>query len=580
VIGDLFASGTESLAYRGYLLAFVLATAACLMSAWRAWKIPYGDTRNALVAFFGTSGTWAAAYVGFLLAGSALAKNLFYQASLIVGFGTVWSWIWFCSAYSGRALHRYRVARWFAAVTFVTVTALKVTNPLHGLYYELLPTGGAFGLMVSHGTLYWVVMALSYALAATGYLMLFELFVKTDVRTGPLAVLTGLTALPAALNVIGHVSPSLLDVTHEPLGVAVFATGVLFAYTFQFGAVRVTGSLDEPSLVLGTDGRIRDCDRSPIEAIPGLGPEAIGKPLGEVLPELAETLSEGHSVWIRPSEANPQQSGSKHFRVVETALDGTRGSRLVILSDITERIRRENALQEAKEEAEKAARLKSSMLANMSHEIRTPLTSIIGFAEAITEDEEEAGRFAPLIEKSGKRLLSTLDGVLSLSKLEAGQMTLSEEEVDLSDQAEAVTEQFRHKAEEKGIGLEVKTNGAPAWAQADERGVQIVLQNLVSNAVKYTEEGNVQVRTYQENGSAVLEVEDTGIGIDSEMAEDLFEPFRQESEGLSRRFEGTGIGLTVTKKAVEQMNGSIEVKTRKNKGSQFRVRLDRASEAE
>ena len=254
-----------------------------------------------------------------------------------------------------------------------------------------------------------------------------------------------------------------------------------------------------------------------------------------------------------------------------------------IQRDVSKERRREKELRRAKEEAEEAARLKSSMLANMSHEIRTPLTSIIGFAEALGEEMESkegpVGRFAGLIEKGGKRLLKTLGGVLNLSKLEAGEMELSSGSVDLTGQAEAAVKQYRPEAEKKGLDLGVETNGAPARAWADEGGVQIVLQNLVSNAIKYTEEGGVEVRTYEEDGEAVLKVEDTGIGMDSELVEDLFDPFRQESEGMSRRFEGTGVGLAVTKKAVEQMGGSIEVSTEKGEGSRFTVRLPQAEES-
>ena len=119
--------------------------------------------------------------------------------------------------------------------------------------------------------------------------------------------------------------------------------------------------------------------------------------------------------------------------------------------------------------------------------------------------------------------------------------------------------------------------GERPWALADEGGVQIVLQNLLSNAIKYTEEGEVVVRAYQDEEAAVLEVEDTGIGMEPEVAEGLFEPFRQASEGMSREYEGTGIGLTIMRKAIGQMDGSIEVTTEKGEGSRFTVRLPKAS---
>ncbi|MCS3698659.1 PAS domain-containing protein [Salinibacter ruber] len=260
--------------------------------------------------------------------------------------------------------------------------------------------------------------------------------------------------------------------------------------------------------------------------------------------------------------------------------------------------------EEARQEAEEASRLKSALLANMSHEIRTPLTSIIGFAEMLGREaaglelpeESPLPKYAALIEKGGKRLLETLNGVLNLSKLQAGQMEMEAGPTCLPEQARLAAEELRPEAEEKGIGLKLETGGGPAvLAEADEGGVQIVLRNLLSNAIKYTEEGGVTVRTYREDGDqkdgdqedghpqedswAVLEVEDTGIGMDPEVAEGLFEPFRQASEGLSREYEGTGIGLAVTREAVDQMGGSIEVETQKGQGTCMTVRLPLAGEA-
>ncbi|MCS3830724.1 PAS domain S-box-containing protein [Salinibacter ruber] len=292
--------------------------------------------------------------------------------------------------------------------------------------------------------------------------------------------------------------------------------------------------------------------------------------------------------------------------------------------DITELKERERKLREAKEEAEKArreaeeakeeaesaSRAKSAMLANMSHEIRTPLTSVIGFAEAIgeeTSEEAPASRFAGLIQKSGKRLLRTLDGVLNLSKLEAGRAGLTLGPVDLEARAREAAKEASAKAEKKGVDVRLETG--PARARADEGAAEIIVQNLLSNAIKYTEEGGtVWVRTRQESriqqeksagaeasteagpeagpesgpeqtkdgrapAAAVLEVEDTGIGMEPEEVEAMFEPFRQESEGLSREYEGTGLGLTVAQRAAEQMGGSIEVDTEKGEGSRFVARL-------
>ncbi len=364
----LSGGGSLSWAYLGYLLAFIVGAAACLGAAWRARSaVPYPETRQALTWLFSGSAAWAGAYVGFLLVGPALWKHLFYQASLIVGFSVVFAWLRFCSAYSGRGLHRSRAVQKAALVLYLAVTALKVTNPLHGLYYGLEPTGGAFGLVVTHETLYWVVMALAYALSAAGYLMLLEVFLKAGARTGPLALLTGLTALPAALNVIGHVEPALLDITHEPLGVAVFAVGLLFAYETQFSVVQLTGSVEEPNLTIGREGRIRGLGGGIKEMIPPLSEEDLGRPLREALPGLAEVLQAGEAVWEaqfgersgnrredgcqqqiegqRQAEGHPRGGMARHYRIMTSALRSGEDPKTVVLSDITDRRRRRKELE-------------------------------------------------------------------------------------------------------------------------------------------------------------------------------------------------------------------------------------------
>ncbi|WP_263785762.1 PAS domain-containing sensor histidine kinase [Salinibacter grassmerensis] len=269
------------------------------------------------------------------------------------------------------------------------------------------------------------------------------------------------------------------------------------------------------------------------------------------------------------------------------------GRRLCLGVDVTERKERERDLRRAKQqaeaarqEAEDANRLKSVFLANMSHEIRTPLTSIIGFAETIgdeagAESEGNVAQFASLIKDSGHRLLNTLNAVLNLSKLETGEMDLSFEPVDLTQEARSSARQFHRKAEASGVDLRVDTPDRPVLSNADEGGVQVILRNLISNAIKYSAQGApVWVRVHEEADAAVLEVEDKGVGMNPDKVDDLFQAFRQASEGRARTYEGTGIGLAVTKKATDAMNGTVSVETEKGVGSRFVVRLLRAEKAE
>ncbi|WP_263785562.1 PAS domain-containing sensor histidine kinase [Salinibacter grassmerensis] len=260
---------------------------------------------------------------------------------------------------------------------------------------------------------------------------------------------------------------------------------------------------------------------------------------------------------------------------------------------ILDRLRREADLRDTKEEAEEASRLKSTMLANMSHEIRTPLTSIIGFSEAIEEKADllesspqdtnlsTLSRFAYLIGKNGRRLLNTLDSVLNLSRLEADRMDLATERVSLDELATSLVEELYPQADEAGVHCEVEVASCPVVAQVDQGGMQVALQNLISNAITYTEEGGrVRVRSYRAEGDAVVEVEDTGIGMDEDTVERVFEPFRQASEGLNREYEGTGLGLSITKQIVEKMSGDIEVDTEEDAGTCIRLRLPQADPEE
>ncbi|WP_263786242.1 sensor histidine kinase [Salinibacter grassmerensis] len=260
--------------------------------------------------------------------------------------------------------------------------------------------------------------------------------------------------------------------------------------------------------------------------------------------------------------------------------DGTICESVFHLEDVTEQEHRKQALRRAEEEAEEADRLKSALLANMNHEIRTPLTAIIGFAEAIGTNASEMDLpenlpltgYADLIEQSGKRLLETFEDMLDLSQLEAGQMELDPETVDLAEQSRRAVEECQANAQEREIDLRLEATSVQA--HANKNGVQVVVQNLLDNAIKYTADGGtVWVRTRLEPEWAVLEVKDNGAGMEPATVDQLFEPFRQASTGLGREYEGAGVGLAVTREATEQMGGSITVQTEPDAGSRFLVRL-------
>ncbi|NBB73507.1 MAG: PAS domain S-box protein, partial [Bacteroidetes bacterium] len=262
---------------------------------------------------------------------------------------------------------------------------------------------------------------------------------------------------------------------------------------------------------------------------------------------------------------------------LQLSREETRPVFIAIALDITERTRRERELVDAKERAEEMSRLKSAFLANMSHEIRTPLTSIIGFADVLGGQVEGTTReLIGMIRESGKRLEETLTSVLDLAKIEGESMRVRPDRVDLAEEVRTAAGIFRPKAEAKGLNLEVDVPTGPTAATLDPRVLRRILSNLVSNAVKFTSEGRVTVRLRPSGDNrATIEVEDTGIGIAEEQMTHIFDEFVQESAGFTREYEGVGLGLSITRRLVQLLGGTVEAESEKGRGSIFRVRLPR-----
>ncbi|MEN5114638.1 ATP-binding protein [Brevundimonas diminuta] len=355
----------------------------------------------------------------------------------------------------------------------------------------------------------------------------------------------------------------------------------------------LSAALDEAAIVAITDraGRILYCNDK-FEAVSGYSrAELIGQThrvvnsgvhARDYFRNLYRTIARGE-VW-RGTIQNRTKSGEAYW--VDTTIvpnlgaDGRPETYTAIRFEVSDHVRALRALELAQAEARQAAEVRDRFFANVSHEVRTPLNAVLGLASALahTTLTPRQSEMLNLITGAGDSLRRVLDDMLDLSKMQAGQFSLSPASFDLRGDIEAVVEMRRALAEDKGLALEVVfTPTARGEVIGDGVRITQIVSNLVSNAVKFTAEGRVSVqvdvRAVERQERLVIEVQDTGMGFDAEAAQRLFKPFVQADDAISRQFGGTGLGLSICKSLAELMGGTIIVESARGEGSVFSVDL-------
>ena len=394
---------------------------------------------------------------------------------------------------------------------------------------------------------------------------------------------------------IGHLvyvtgnSPLNLDLTP----IVFIVTGILWGVAlFQYKMLSlapmareyVFSSIRDGIIVLDNRDRLADINQAAIGlfGIKKLPPAGTG--LCHLIPGCVELVSFLESDMDETVLSIVIEGKNKTFFIRQSLIQNTQGElmgKVITLHDITERQRAEQELKKAKILADQANQAKSRFVANMSHEVRTPMNAIMGFSEMLLEEIKEPRHVKMLqsVRASGKLLLSLLNDILDLSKIEAGKIDILPVPDNLRNTLEEIRQVYESQARAKGLDFDI--NYAPDMPDKmvfDQTRIKQIVFNLVGNAIKFTDKGYVHIAVDltsedRTKGRLRIRVTDTGIGIKPEEQKTIFEPFHQQSGQSNRKYGGTGLGLSISKGLAERMHGYIEVESTPGKGAVFTLTL-------
>jgi PAS domain S-box-containing protein len=488
--------------------------------------------------------------------------------------------------------------------------AVVNTNTLQELYIlsnaivgiALLSVAAAISMFLMRKqirfTSIYMMFALFYAMAGCG--RLYKAFLPYHVPTGTELLLDGLAGI-AAIGTALYVWP----VTFKLLRLPSFEIKSLYE--------SIVENSSDAIYTVSVEGIVLTWNRGAEKMFGYSAQEIIGNPVMYIIPDAYKDEVDKHLASIRqniPLTDYETKRITKSGKLLDVAItaspilsdDGTISGASAIVRNITNRRLIEKEVQElnrelkknlielaktnkelevARDQALEASRLKSTFVANISHELRTPLSGILGMNELLlsTELDEEQRLMSMTVKESGDALLAVVNDILDLSKIEADKIVLEQRPFNPRQVVDECTKLLAPTAQTKGLGLKTEVDAAvPGALVGDAPRIKQILINLVGNALKFTEQGGVTVQLRldgidDDRALLYFAVKDTGIGIAEEDRHVLFAPFQQVDNSSTRRFGGTGLGLTISKKFIEMMGGEIGLESDKGRGSTFWFRL-------